>query len=266
MKPNPKSKIQNPNPAAVGQNLNARVSRWLKGPGMKALVLVLLLSPSATALAGLQAIAGHYVGAWTNLTFSTPSSPDTGKAVINILISGTNASLVFNMDGPVFGQGDPPPITMPGTVQGETIQIDNKGVGIFGDIKGVVNGATGTLAVTLTNIPGGSIMVVTNSGTVTNGIMHIDYTVTFTGSPSPTNPAHGVMDAVLIPPISIVQAKRQGTNLALQWTGGLGPFTVQTSTNLATGGWTNVGLPTASSSATVPILPAGNAFYRVAGQ
>ena len=261
MKPNPKSKIQNPDPAAAGRNLNAKDSRHLKGLGMKALILVLLLSPSATALAGLQAIAGHYVGAWTNLTFGS-----TGKAVINIVISGTNAALVFNMDGQVFGQFDPPVITMPGTVQGETIQIDNKGVGIFGDVKGVVNGAIGTLATTLTNIPGGSIQMVTNTGTVTNGIMHVDYIVTFYGSPSSTNPAHGVMDALLIQPLSIVQAKRQGTNLALQWTGGLGPFTVQTCTNLATGGWTNVGTPTASSSATVPILPTGNAFFRVAGQ
>src|SRR6185312_10428488 len=97
---------------------------------LKTLLLVLLCFHASFSHAALQDMVGRYVGAWTNLTFNS-----TGKAVIIIDITGTNATLTFDMDGQVFGYVNPPVISMPGTVVGNTIVIDNKGVGIFGDIK-----------------------------------------------------------------------------------------------------------------------------------
>ena len=58
---------------------------------------------------------------------------------------------------------------------------------------------------------------------------------------------------------------RQNANLVLSWTGGVAPYQVQSTTNLASPVWQNVGGPT---SGTNVILPAGNggAFYRIQGQ
>src|SRR4051812_4766660 len=71
----------------------------------KALLFVFLLLHTQSAHAALQDMVGRYVGAWTNITFGS-----TGKAVILIQISGTNATLTFDMDGQVFGYVNPPVI------------------------------------------------------------------------------------------------------------------------------------------------------------
>jgi hypothetical protein len=57
----------------------------------------------------------------------------------------------------------------------------------------------------------------------------------------------------------------QGTNLLLEWTGGVAPYQVQTTTNLGVPSWQNLGDPT---SATNLILSPSNAgvFYRIQGQ
>jgi len=165
--------------------------RKLIGP--KILLLLLFLFSAPLAHAALPDLVGRYVGTWTNITFGS-----TGKAVIIIQISGTNATLTFDMDGFVFGYIDPPVISMPGTVVGNTIVIDNHGVGIFGDIKGSIDGTTGAFQTTLTNVPGGFIQDVTNIGSITNGVINVNYTVDFPGAPSATNPAHGVMVAMII--------------------------------------------------------------------
>jgi hypothetical protein len=149
---------------------------------------------------------------------------------------------------------------------GSTILIDNHGVGIFGDIKGSIDGATGAFQTTLTNVPGGFISQVINNGGITNGVLNVSYTVDFPGAPSATNPAHGVMVAVLTPPIVITNAVRTGANLTLQWSGGKGPFIVQAaSNNLSSGVWTNCSSPL-TNSATVTISPSDSAFFRIAGQ
>jgi hypothetical protein len=228
--------------------------------GFKFFLSVLFFFHAQLAHAALQDLVGRYVGAWTNITFGS-----TGKAVVIIQISGTNATLTFDMDGQVFGYVNPPVISMPGTVQGNTIVIDNKGVGVFGDIKGSIDGTTGAFQTTLTNIPGGFIQLVTNTGTITNGILNVNYTVDFFGAPSATNPAHGVMLAVLTPPIVITNKVRVGTNLTFQWSGGKGPFTVQTSSNLVSGVWSDYSSPS-TNSATVTISPPSTAFFRIAGQ
>lgn len=66
------------------------------------------------ARAGVDAVVGHYEGAWTNVTFGS-----TGKAVVDIHVNGTAANTSFDMDGYVFGAFDPPVIQMPGVVSGD---------------------------------------------------------------------------------------------------------------------------------------------------
>ncbi len=228
--------------------------------GLKSLVFFLFLCHAPIAHATLQDMIGRYVGAWTNLTFGS-----TGKAVIIIQISGTNATLTFDMDGQVFGYVNPPVISMPGTVQGNTIVIDNHGVGIFGDISGSIDGTTGALQTTLTNVPGGFIQRVTNNGGITNGVINLNYTVDFPRPPDAQNPAYGVMVAALVPPIVITNALRSGANLSFQWSGGKAPFTVQTASNPTSGAWSNYSSPL-TNSVTVPISSSSNAFFRISGQ
>jgi hypothetical protein len=242
-------------------NTNEHLPSFASAPKTTALLLVCLGLQAGVCQGTVQDLVGRYVGAWTNTTFGS-----TGKALIEIQISGTNAALLFDMDGYVFGMMDPPLITMPGTVSGDVILIDNHGVGMFGDIKGKVDAVQKTLTATLTNIPGGSIQSVTNSGTIEGGVIRLNYTVQFPRPPDSQNPAYGVMATTLVPPIAITGVRRQGNNLLLAWAGGLGPFQVQTRTNVTLGTWQNTGLQTNVRTSTIPIGAASPAFYRVAGQ
>jgi hypothetical protein len=169
------------------------------------------------------------------------------------------------MDGYVFGAMDPPLITMPGTVSGDVILIDNKGVGMFGDIKGRVDAAQQTFSATLTNIPGGSIQYVTTLGTIDGRVVDLDYTVKFPGTPTPYNPAYGVMFATKPQALVISRVQRDGQNLLLEWVGGQGPFQLQTCTDISAPGWQNVGALTSGRSASVAIGPGPQTFYRVVG-
>jgi hypothetical protein len=209
----------------------------------------------------VQDLAGRYVGAWTNTTFGS-----TGKAVIEIQIAGTNATLLFDMDGYVFGTVDPPLISMPGTVDGDAILIDNHGVGMFGDIKGRIDALQRTFSATLTNIPGGSIQAVTTLGTIQGGVISLNYTVHFPRPPDFQNPAYGVMATTLVPPIRITEARREVNNMLLTWTGGLAPFQVQACSNLTSSVWGNIGATTSLRTATLAATPATQLFYRIAGQ
>jgi hypothetical protein len=225
------------------------------------LALGLFLTGGSLAYAGLPDVIGHYEGAWTNLTFGS-----TGKAVIDIQVTGTNATLIFDMDGYVFGYIDPPLISMPGTVTGSSIYIDNKGVGIFGDIKGLVDGAMGTFSVTLTNIPGNSIQHISVIGTIQGGRLSLDYTVDFYGPSTATNPAHGVLVASAAVPLKITRVWRQTNDLILEWTGGRGPYQIQTRTNLVSGAWSNLGSSLATTTTAINIGTDKTRFFRAAGQ
>jgi len=66
------------------------------------------------------------------------------------------------------------------------------------------------------------------------------------------------------PPI-ILTIDLQGTNLVLNWSGGLAPYQLQQTTSLAVPTWQNLGAPTGASSLLVPVTN-DTAFYRVFGQ
>ena len=75
----------------------------------------------------------------------------------------------------------------------------------------------------------------------------------------------GIMYLTVTPAPSIVPtATAQGSNLNLSWTGGIGPFQIQTTTNLADPNWVDVGDPITGNS--VLITPTNSpAFYQVVG-
>ncbi len=227
--------------------------------GISALFFVLGLGLSSAAQAAVGDLAGRYEGAWSNLTFGS-----TGKAVIEIKIAGPSASILFDMDGFVFGGFDPPPIAMPGTVVGNTIQIDSQGVGIFGDIKGLVDATPGSFTSTLSNIPGDFITTITADGTIAGGRMSLGYTVVFAGPTGPNNPAHGVMVVAAPIPLIVRATGLPNGRVRLEWSGGKPPFRVQSRSSLSDGGWTNVG-ESVTGTETVVTLDVQPLFFRVTG-
>ena len=70
---------------------------------------------------------------------------------------------------------------------------------------------------------------------------------------------------VLAAPPIIFSAAFQGNSLLLNWTGGIAPYGVQTTTNLASPSWDNLGLPVNGNSLSVS-LTNSSAFYRIYGQ
>jgi hypothetical protein len=63
----------------------------------------------------------------------------------------------------------------------------------------------------------------------------------------------------------IANAMLQGTDLALSWSGGIPPFQVQQTTNLANTSWQNIGSPASSHALTIPAT--NNAtYFRIGGQ
>lgn len=105
------------------------------------LAALLLLSPLASA--------AIYQGSWNNKTFAT-----TGGLTIDLTVSTTKVSGTFNLDGSVFGGGDPASITFnaPLNLDG-TGNFKTLGTAI-GDVAGTFS-SDGALTLIVTKIPGG---------------------------------------------------------------------------------------------------------------
>lgn len=98
-----------------------------------------------TPLAG----AATYQGSWENETFGS-----SGALTIDLTVTATKVSGSFNLDGSVFGGGDPASIAFSTT-------LDINGSGKFKTLGTAIGDVTGTflsdgsLTITITNIPGG---------------------------------------------------------------------------------------------------------------
>jgi hypothetical protein len=95
------------------------------------------------------AAAAIYKGTWNNQTFSS-----SGALTIKLVLKTTNVSGFLDLDGPVFGAGDPPAIPF-----NTGLKADGSGKfavagTAIGDIKGSFD-AKGNLKIDITNIPGG---------------------------------------------------------------------------------------------------------------
>lgn len=65
---------------------------------------------------------------------------------------------------------------------------------------------------------------------------------------------------------TITRVEAVGGELVIEWVNGVPPFQVQTSPGLATGTWSNHGVPTTTRSTRIPIQPGGTTFVRLSGQ
>lgn len=119
---------------------------------------------------------GTWAGQWTNTTFSS-----VGPATIVIAQGPTvgTADVTFDMDGAVFGQADPPAISM-------TVNYDNTGINAqvngtqLGDLAFTIT-ANDSVQGSFTNVPGGGIARVDFTGQRNGNTITINYTVTFAG-------------------------------------------------------------------------------------
>lgn len=74
------------------------------------------------------------------------------------------------------------------------------------------------------------------------------------------------MNVVISPaPPILISAVLQGTNLLLNWSGGITPYQLVLSTNLTSPLWQNLGPPVNVNTTAVPVS-GGNAFYQIYGQ
>lgn len=113
----------------------------------------------ATLTLPLSAETVVYEGTWKNNTFDT-----SGPLRIEVDQTATSTTITIDLDGPVFGQGDPPPFSF-------DVPIDEDGEGEFsvsgtqiGDVRGSIEG-DGEVDIDITNIPGGFLSDVEMDGT-----------------------------------------------------------------------------------------------------
>jgi len=123
--------------------------------------------------------AGKYTGSWNDTTFGTTGTmtwdifPDPAKRTVTIDV---------NVGGKFFGGGGAPPESIVLTHLAQGVVSGNSKA--FGVVTGTIS-PTGSVHMTLTNIPGGSIKSVEVTGTLSGGTtISMQYTVTFTGSSS----------------------------------------------------------------------------------
>lgn len=169
-----------------------RISRF----SFSALLLISLLSVLSVAPRAY-AQAGLYTGSWTNTTFGS-----TGAADAEVIISPPNVSFMLDLDGFVFGESDPTPLTLSGLLNpdGTVSFTPVMGHPTYGDVTGSVT-AAGVITATGANVPSPNIDHVSLSGQLSPGAIDINYAVHFEAAGVP--PALGFIDLNLIPePVS----------------------------------------------------------------
>lgn len=134
-----------------------------------------------------------YVGSWRNLTFSTQ-----GPATFDIDLAPPTYRFVFDLDGGVFGSGDPDPVVLEGPTPppGNDLQIDGSDP-FFGDIAGTLS-PLGVVDLELTDTIRPDINSVEVNGTLTPQEIDLTYDIIFQAGA----PANGVITAVVPEPPS----------------------------------------------------------------
>jgi hypothetical protein len=103
------------------------------------------------------------------------------------------------------------------------------------------------------------------SGTPTDGDAGVNtFTIRASDPSGLFNNATMNISVIAAPPI-IASVSLQDTNLILTWTGGLSPYQVQMTTNLASPIWQNLGSPVATNTLSLSVSN-DTAFYRIIGQ
>lgn len=117
---------------------------------------------------------GNYVGTWNNTTFGS-----TGPATFNISVDSNTsvATMVMDLDGPVFGATNPPADTLVGTYDGSGLSVTAQSP-TFGPLTFTIDGA-GYFNGGSTNVPGSVVRDITYAGTVSATTISLTYVITF---------------------------------------------------------------------------------------
>ncbi|GEM_PF-1774813 len=116
---------------------------------------------------------GLFEGQWDNNTFGS-----TGAASVLIEdAGGGNLTMNIDLDGFVFGQGDPDPVIVTGSLAGDVFTLDPLvGDAVYGDVTGGID-AAGTLSFDMVNAAGGAFALVTLRGTAIGESIQFDYEI-----------------------------------------------------------------------------------------
>ncbi len=183
---------------------------------LKALILMAVMAFIAPL-----ATAAIYAGSWTNKTFGS-----TGPLTIRLDITKTKVSGNFNLDGPVFGGINPPPIPF-------NVPLKSNGSGTFnvigtliGDIAGSFT-SEGKLTIAITNVPGGTVTDASFNGSFDLTLEKFTGTYNVNGPGGPL--ANGVTEAH-VPKAPTVKLARK---VNISGSSGSAKATVLTNTTVA---------------------------------
>ncbi len=126
-----------------------------------------------SAVAGAQLTIGDFEGQWNNTTFGS-----SGAASMSVeSLGGANISVTVDLDGSVFGQGDPDPLVLTGSMGATGFVLDPLvGDPTFGSMSGGVDGA-GAISIDLVDAAGGFFDLVTLRGSAVGDVIHINYEI-----------------------------------------------------------------------------------------
>ncbi len=156
------------------------VSQPVTGSGTGATTSNIAMAPSFAAR-----LAGNWSGTWRNTTFGSTGGMTMTMSVDTI---AQTLQIVLDVNGNVFGAGDPAPITFNGpysTTNGLSI---SQSTSSFGTVTLNVT-PSGQITGSATGIPGGAITRFDFTGTVTPTTINVTYTVTFVGGATATGTA-----------------------------------------------------------------------------
>ncbi len=129
---------------------------------------------------GDEALTGDYAGTWTNVTFDT-----TGAISLSIVDNGDDTlDIILDLDGNVFGQGDPEPVTIVAQ------QLPSGRITASGEIE-IAGTPTGysfeldedrVLEFSIPNMPISGFRTFEALGTINGGTGYIEYRITFIAS------------------------------------------------------------------------------------
>lgn len=131
-------------------------------------------SPDAATVAFAASLEGTYAGRWSNTTFGS-----TGPARATITFDETESvlTIVFDVDGGVFGGNDPPAHTIEATVADRAISF-----AVTSDQFGLVTGSIeidGRVEASLLDVPDDRVEEVQVAGTFAPSGADLTYTVSF---------------------------------------------------------------------------------------
>jgi hypothetical protein len=136
--------------------------------------LALVAFATHAGAATINDVQGHYVGTWSNTTFSS-----TDAASIDLAIAGSQLTGTFSMAGSILGgYVQPAPLQVVGTIAADDATFNGSPGVLYGTVAGTIHGSTGAFDFTLSALENPNIVSVAVNGTIVNHVMDLTYDVT----------------------------------------------------------------------------------------